>query len=124
MQPRRHETTKKMISFSSCLRAFVTSWLYSCSACLPQNPPRRVPTRRAHDAAPGMRGRPTHPQTPNRRRVLRPARRRPQEEQLLERKLSLENVAFGEPEFAFKVERREHLLVQDDVADVRRIIGN
>ena len=53
-------------------------------------------------------------------RYLRPARRRPQEEQLLERQLAVEDVALGQPELALEVERRQHLPVQDDVADVRR----
>ena len=40
----------------------------------------------------------------------------PQEEQLLERQLALEDVALGQPELALEVERRQHLPVQDDVA--------
>ena len=58
----------------------------------------------------------------DRRRVLRPSRHRPQEEQLLERQLALKDVAFGEPEVALDVERRQHLPMQDDVLDVRRVL--
>ena len=69
----------------------------------------------AHDAAAGMRGRSAHVQVLDRRAVLRPARDRTQEEKLLERKLALEDVAFGQAELAFEVERRDDLAVQDDV---------
>ncbi len=60
----------------------------------------------------------------DRRLVARPAGRRTQEEQLLERQLALEDVPFRQPELALDVERRQHLPVQDDVADVRRVLGD
>ena len=41
---------------------------------------------------------------------------RAQEEKLFERKLALENVAFGQAEFALEIERRDDLAVQDDVS--------
>ena len=85
---------------------------------------RGVPPGRAHDAAAGMRRRSAHVEVAHRRLVLRPARRRPQEEQLLERQLALEDVAFGQAEVALDVERRQHLPVQDDVLDVRRVLGD
>ncbi len=43
---------------------------------------------------------------------------------MLERKLSLENVAFAQSPFAFKVERGDNLPVQDDVFDIRCILGD
>ena len=58
----------------------------------------------------------------HRRLVLRPAGRGAQEEQLLERQLALEDVAFRQAEVALDVERRQHLPVQDDVLDVRRVL--
>ena len=78
----------------------------------------------AHDAAAGMRCRSAHVEILDRRAVLRPSRHRPQEEKLLERKLALENIAFAQSEFAFEIERRHHLFVQDDVFDIRRVFGN
>ena len=79
---------------------------------------------RAHDAAAGMRRRSAHPQVAHRRRVLRPPGHRAREEQLFERQLALEDIALGQPEVALEVERRQHLPVQDDVADVRRVLGD
>ena len=58
---------------------------------------------------PGMGRRPAHVQVLDRRLVLRPARRRAKEEQLLERQLTLEDVAFRQPPLAFEIERRDHL---------------
>src|SRR6185369_14995344 len=74
---------------------------------LSQNPPGAIPCRRAHDAAAWVGGGSTHPEIPNRRLVLRPARNRPREEQLLERQLALEDVSLGQPELALDVERRQ-----------------
>src|SRR5262245_58408688 len=71
-----------------------------------------------------MRRRSAHPEVPNRRLVLRPARNRPREEQLLERQLALEDVALGQPELALDVERRQYLAMEDDVAEIRRVFGD
>src|SRR5687768_8623610 len=68
-----------------------------------------VLARRAHDATAGMRRRPAHVQAIDRRRVARPAGNRAQEEQLLERQFTLEDVAFGQTEHALDVKRRQHL---------------
>ena len=65
-----------------------------------------------------------HVELLDRRGVLRPARHRPQEEQLFERQLALEDVAFRQPEVPLDVERRQHLAMEDQVADVRRVLGN
>ena len=65
-----------------------------------------------------------HVEVADRRAVLRPARGGAEEEQLLERQLALEDVAFGQPELALEVERRQDLAVQDDVLDVRRVLGD
>ena len=65
-----------------------------------------------------------HPQVADRRRVLRPAGSRPQEEQLFQRQLALEDIAFGQAELALEIERRQDLAVQDDVADVGRVLGD
>src|SRR5262249_29050138 len=58
-----------------------------------------------------------------RRRVLRPAGRGPQEEELLERELALEDVALGEAPLTLEVERRDDLPVQDEVLQVRGVLG-
>jgi hypothetical protein len=49
---------------------------------------------------------------------------RTQEEQLLQRQLSLEDVAFRQAEVALDVERRQDLPVQDAIPDVRRVLGD
>src|SRR5262245_1513131 len=95
----------------------------SSTPSFPQYPERRIPSRCAHDAASGMRSRSTHPEVADRRRVLRPSGSRTKEEQLLEGQLALKDVAFGEPELALEIERREHLPMQDDVANVRCMLG-
>ena len=79
---------------------------------------------RAHDAAAGMRRRAAHIEVANRRRVLRPSRGRPQKEQLLERQLALEDVAFRQAPLALEIERRQHLAVQNDVPNVGRVLGD
>src|ERR671939_1292253 len=79
----------------------------------------RIASGRAHDPAARMRRRAAHVKIPDGRAILRPARRRPQEEELFEGELSLKDVAFGEAELALQIERREHLPVQDQLADVR-----
>jgi len=43
---------------------------------------------------------------------------------LLERELALEGCCLSEPELALEIERRQHLPVQDDVADVWRVLGD
>ena len=73
---------------------------------------------------PGMRRRAAHVEVLDRRPVLGPSRHGPQEEELLESQLALEDVAFREPEVALEVERREDLPVLDDVLDVRRVLGD
>ena len=71
-----------------------------------------------------MGGRSAHVEILDGRAELRPARHRPQEEKLLERKLALKNVAFAQSQFALQIERRDHLLVQDDVFDIGRVLGD
>src|SRR5216683_530166 len=58
------------------------------------------------------------------RAELRPARYWSQEEELLERKLALEDIAFAQAKIAFQIKRRDHLPVQDDVLDIGRVLGN
>ena len=43
---------------------------------------------------------------------------------MLQRQLALEDVSFAQSEFAFEIERRHNLTVQNDVFDIRRIFGN
>ena len=63
----------------------------------------------AHDAAAGMSGRSAHVQILDGSAELRPTRHRTQEEELLERKFALENIAFAQSELAFQIERRDYL---------------
>src|SRR5262245_30365586 len=57
------------------------------------------------------------------RPVLGPTGRRTQEEKLLESQLALKDVAFGEAETPLDIERCEDLPVQNDVAQIRRVLG-
>src|SRR5207245_6170726 len=77
--------------------------------------------RGAHDAAAGVRLRAAHVEVLDRRAVLRPARDRTEEEELLERQLALEDVPFGEAELAVEIEGREHLTADDDLLQVRSV---
>src|ERR1043166_817314 len=108
---------------------FITPHSALCTSLPPslpvvQNLQRRVAARSAHDAAAGVGGRAAHVEVSNRRAVLRPAGRGAEEEELFEREFALEDVALGETELAFEVERRQHLPVQDDVTYVRRMLGD
>src|SRR3954470_21927929 len=91
-------------------------------ASLLQYPQRRVPAWRSHDAAAGVCRRAAHVEPLHRRLVLRPAGRGAEEEELLQRQLSLEDVAFRQAEVPLDVEGRQDLAVQDDVLDVRRVL--
>ena len=55
----------------------------------------------------------------DRRAEVRPSRRRSEEEQLVERELPSKDVALGQRNLLLDVPRREHLLVEDDVLEVR-----
>src|SRR5215472_982539 len=89
-----------------------------------KNLERRQASGRAHNAAPRVRSRPTHIKVLNGRAELRPAWHRSQKEKLLERKFALENISFAQPPLAFEIERRDHLLMENDVFDIRRVLGN
>src|SRR5437870_12994431 len=89
-----------------------------------ENFERREPSGSAHDSAARMGRRSAHVAVLNRGAELRPARYRAQEEKLLEREFSLEDVAFTQPPLALEVERRDNLLVKNYVFDVRRVLGN
>src|SRR5687767_4961942 len=69
-----------------------------------------------------MGRRSAHIEVADGRLIAGPARRRPQKEQLLERELALKDVALGEAKFTLEIERRDHLPMQDDVLDVRRVL--
>ena len=62
---------------------------------------------------PGMRARAALPVARGSACGTWPTRHRPQEEELVQRELALEDVALGEPGDALDVGRREHLPVQD-----------
>src|ERR1035441_10717461 len=89
-----------------------------------QNLQRCQPPVRAHNATAWMRRRSAHIKVLDRRPVLRPARHGAQEEQLLQRKLPLEDVAFAQSPLTLQIERCDHLFVKDQVLDVRRVLGN
>src|SRR5439155_15368157 len=96
-------------------------WLRARSRRRSQDPECREPARAAHDPAAGVRSRAALPVAADRRAVLRPTRHRPQEEELLQCQLALEDVALGEARDALDVGRRQHLAVQDQRLDVGRV---
>src|SRR5690242_10769497 len=79
---------------------------------------------RAHDAAARMRRRSAHVEIVDWRAVIRPSRDGTQEEKLFERKLALKNISLREAKFSLEIERRQHLPADDDVFNVRRVLGN
>src|ERR1700722_14303482 len=79
---------------------------------------------RAHNAAAGMRGRTAHVEILDGRAEARVSRCRAEEEELLQRKFALEDVAFTQSPLAFEIKRRDDLFVQNDVFDVGCILGD
>ena len=65
--------------------------------------------------------RPAHVEIAHRRPILRPPWHWPQEEQLLQRELALEDVAFRQPPLAFEIERGHDLAIADDLFQKRSI---
>src|SRR5438874_6921649 len=89
-----------------------------------ENFERREPSGSAHDSAARMGRRSAHVEVLNRRAELGPAGHRTQEEKLLEREFSLEDVTFAQSPLALQVERRDNLLVKNYVFDVGRVLVN
>ena len=90
----------------------------SFPSCASGSPGPRA-SRGAHNAAARMSGRSAHPQVVDRRLILRKARHRAQEEQLLQREFALKNVSLGQPEFALQIERRHDLATDNNALQVR-----
>src|SRR5258705_7389729 len=81
-----------------------------------------VATGGAHDATARMSRGAANIETANRRAVLRIARHRAVEQQLIERQLALENVALGQSDLGFELAWRAYLHMDDAVAEARRIV--
>src|SRR5262245_4347733 len=96
---------------------------YSPSPQITQYLARRVESRRAHHASARMRARTTKVKVPDRRSVLRPPGHGAHEEQLVEVHLAVKDVAAGQAVLSLHVQRRNHLTMQGDVLDVRRVFG-
>ena len=94
------------------------------SAARAEHLQRRDPPVGAHDPAARVGRRAAQPEVADRRPEARLAGHRPVEEELLERQLALEDVALGQARRPLDVERRLDLAVEDDVADVRRELGD
>ena len=43
---------------------------------------------------------------------------------MFQRQFALKNISFRQSKLAFEIERRQDLSMQDDVFDVRRVLGN
>src|ERR1700684_4387712 len=71
-----------------------------------------------------MSGRTTHIKILNGRAEARIAWCGTQEEKLLQREFTLEDVAFAQSPLAFEIKRSDDLPVKDDVFDVWCILGN
>ena len=68
-----------------------------------------------------MRPRAALPESAKGRAILGPLRHRPEEEQLVQRQFSLEDVPLAQARDALDVRRRQHLLAHDQRLDVRRV---
>src|ERR671925_278706 len=79
---------------------------------------------RAHDAATWMCRRAAHVEIFDWRAVIGPSRDRAQKEKLFKRKFALKNISLRQAKFALEIERRQHLLTDDDVFDVWSVLGN
>src|SRR5512135_3656925 len=86
-----------------------------------QDAERRQTSRCAHDATAGVGPGAALIEAPDRGAVLRPARRRPEEEELVQRQLSLEDVPFGQSGGALDVGRRDDLPVENRLLEIRRV---
>src|ERR1700677_1092744 len=71
-----------------------------------------------------MGGRAAHVQFFDGRAVTGPARGRTQEEELLERQLTLKNISFGQAGGALDVERSDELLTDDQTFQIRGVLRN
>src|SRR5580693_1287939 len=103
---------------------FVVSGMLGGSLDVFENFESCEPAGCAHDAAAGMRGRAAHVEILDGGAEARVARGWSQEEKLLQGKFALEDVALAQSPLAFEVERSDDLPVQDDVFDVRRVLGD
>src|SRR5580698_1365120 len=83
---------------------------------------RGVVSRSAGDAAARMRPRAAKIQSGDRRAVLRPSGDRAHEKKLLERKIAVKNISFGQAVRAFQVEWSEHLPRDDGPRYVGRVL--
>src|ERR1041384_7129277 len=81
--------------------------------------PRRVPPRRRHHAATGMRAGAAHVKAASRPAVLRVAGERTIEQHLVERQVTLEDVAVGEAHFVLDDVGRARLDVTDQRFEIR-----
>src|SRR5436190_15899071 len=103
---------------------YIASLGHLCGLSVFENFERCQASGRSHDSAAGMRRRAAQVKILDRRAKCSPSRDRPQEKQLFERKLALEDVAFGQSPLTFKIERRDDLAVQNDVFDIGRVFSN
>src|SRR5260370_3308758 len=56
--------------------------------------------------------------------ILRPTRGRPEKEKLFESELTLKNVSLRKTKIAFKIQGRQDLSMQNQILDIRRVLGN
>src|SRR6185369_17556825 len=66
-----------------------------------------------------MRGASAHIKVLDRRTIVGPARHRSEEEQLLQRKLSLKDIPLGQSPLALEIKRSHNLSPDDDVFEIR-----
>src|SRR5450755_4157706 len=89
-----------------------------------QNLARCVVTRSAHHASARMCSRAAQVQSLDRRFVASATGHRAQNEHLIQAHLAVENIAAGESEAALEIKRRQHLLVDDQRTEARRVFLN
>src|SRR5262245_6113919 len=132
---RRSRTTGRKPAFARDAAAvspfgpapMTTTSLFSAMSGFPAFPvfeelESRIPAVGAHDAAARVRGGSAHVEAADRRPVLGPARRGPQEEKLLQRQLALEDVSFREAPLPLEIQGSDDLAVPDDVLEVGSVL--
>src|SRR4029077_2937084 len=82
-----------------------------------------VPGSPGHSAA-GMRARSAQVESIDRSAILRPARYRPHEEQLLQRQIAVKNISLREAIGPLQIQRCQHLAGDDGSGNVGGILAN
>src|SRR5438876_903156 len=82
-----------------------------------------IPAGRSHDTAARVGRRTANIKVADWRSILCPAEDRAHQVQLLKRQFALEDVALGQRERTFDIERSQDLTMQNDIPEIGSILG-